>query len=81
MQVNTLGLWVLLAVCGTGGLAWALPRELRRDYYATYARWHDAPLRFTGAFAGAVLTGLGTGLGFALLGTALGALVARVISL
>lgn len=79
MQVDTLGLWVLLGVCCAGGLVWALPRELRRDYYATHARWRDAPLRFTAAFAGAVLTGVGTGLSFALLGTAVGAVAARVV--
>jgi hypothetical protein len=78
MQVDNMGLWVLMGVCCAGGLAWALPRELRRDFYAAHTRWRDAPLRFTGTLAGAVLTGIGTGLVFALLGTALGALIARV---
>ena len=73
-----MGLWVLLGVCAAGGLAWALPRELRREYYAAHERWRDAPLRFGGALAGAVLTGVGAGLAVALVATTLGALISRI---
>jgi hypothetical protein len=78
MAVDKVGLWILMGVCCAGGLAWALPRELRRDYYAAHERWCDAPLRFGGALAGAVLTGVGTGLAFALAATTIGALVTRI---
>jgi hypothetical protein len=79
MQVDKVGLWVLMGICCAGGLAWALPRELRREYYTAHERWHEAPVRFGGALLGAVLTGIGTGLTFALAGTALGALVSRIV--
>jgi uncharacterized membrane protein YedE/YeeE len=80
MQVDKVGLWVLLGICCAGGLAWALPRELRREYYAAHERWSQAPVRFGGALIGAVLIGIGTGLAFALAGTALGALVTRIVA-
>jgi hypothetical protein len=79
MLVDKLGLWILMAVCCAGGLLWALPRELGREYHAAHERWRDAPLRFGGAVAGAVLTGVGTGLAFALAGTMPGALVRRIV--
>jgi hypothetical protein len=72
VQVNTLGLWVLLGVCSLGGLVWALPRELRG------VRWREGRLRFGGALAGAVLTGVGAGLSVALAATVLGAVLARL---
>ena len=80
MQVDKVGLWILIGVCCTGGLLWALPREMRREYYAAHARWRDAPLRFGGALAGAVLTGVGTGLAFALAGTTAGALLTWIVA-
>jgi hypothetical protein len=72
VQIDKLGLWVLLGVCCLGGLAWALPRELRG------VRWRAEPLRSSGALASAVLTGVGAGLSVALVATALGALLARL---
>ncbi len=69
---------VLLATGALCGLIWSCRTELRRDYYARYDHWNDAPRSFVAAFGNAALLGAGAGMTIALLVLAAVALVSQV---
>jgi hypothetical protein len=78
MRVDQRGVWLLIAVCCAGVIPLALRAELRHGFYARHRSWHDAPLDFAAACAGAVLTGTALGMALAFAALALAAIGERV---